>query len=57
MTQSGLPDVASRSFGRRGEVWLPSRRWAVALGNNATNLFEDEDDYDPPDGVPLLPRF
>jgi hypothetical protein len=24
--QSGLPDVASRSFRRRGEVWLPSRR-------------------------------
>src|ERR1700722_8967140 len=21
---------------------LPSRRWAVALGNNATNLFEDD---------------
>ena len=26
--QSGLPDVASRSFRRRGEVWLPSRPWA-----------------------------
>ncbi|HXM01662.1 MAG TPA: hypothetical protein VN939_03615, partial [Chthoniobacterales bacterium] len=24
---SGLPDVASRSFRRRGEVWLPSRPW------------------------------
>jgi hypothetical protein len=24
--KSGLPDVASRSFRRRGEVWLPSRR-------------------------------
>ena len=28
--QSGLPDVASRSLGRRGEVWLPSRRCAIA---------------------------
>ena len=52
MTQSGLPDVASRSFRRRGEVWLPSRRWAVALGNNATNLFEDEDDCDARQGAP-----
>jgi hypothetical protein len=25
--QSGLPDVASQSFRRRGEVWLPSRPW------------------------------
>jgi hypothetical protein len=30
--QSGLPDVASRSFGRRGEVWLPSRPWACDTG-------------------------
>jgi hypothetical protein len=26
--QSGLPDEASRSLRRRGEVWLPSRCWA-----------------------------
>jgi len=29
---SGLPDVASRSFRRRGEVWLPSRPWACDAG-------------------------
>jgi hypothetical protein len=28
MLRSGLTDVASRSFRRWGEVWLPSMPWA-----------------------------
>jgi hypothetical protein len=28
---SGLPDVASRSFRRRGEVWLPSRAGGLTI--------------------------
>jgi hypothetical protein len=31
--ESGLPDVASRSFRRRGEVWLPSSRWVSSRVN------------------------
>jgi hypothetical protein len=33
-------------FRRRGEVWLPSRRWATTHGNNATTLLEDDDEDD-----------
>ena len=38
--KSGLPDVASRSFRRRGEVWLPSRCWANSLRLLFYELFE-----------------
>ena len=45
--QSGLPDVASRSLRRRGEVWLPSRRWAIAHHISAPPLSRTTTNCDP----------